>query len=193
MLQHLRAPLVITALMVVVLGLGYPLAITGIVGLLFPDRAGGSLIHDSSGRVIGSALIGQDFVRPQYLHPRPSAAGEGYDPQHASGSNFGPLNPRLIERISTAAAAYRREHDIGLVPADAVTVSASGLDPDISPENARLQAPRMASARRLPLSQVLTVIGEYTRQPTLGFIGQPRVNVLAVNRALDALAMNTKG
>jgi len=188
MLSQLRPAIVMTALFTLLLGLAYPLAMTGVSGLAFPKQAGGSLVLDADGKVAGSALIAQAFAKPQYLHPRPSAAGMGYDPMSSGGSNYGPLDSKLLDRVKTDAAAYRKDNGVsGDIPADAVTASGSGLDPDISPANAALQAPRIAAARGLPASAVNEVIAAETSQPVLGFIGQPRVNVLAVNRALDAM------
>lgn len=188
MLTHLRPALVTMVLMTVLLGLAYPLAVTGIARVAFPDQAAGSLVAGASGRVIGSRLIGQNFAEPQYLHPRPSAAGKGYDASSSSGSNLGPLNPDLIERVKADADAIRAEAPNAAIPADAVTTSASGLDPHISPEYARLQAPRIAEARRVPLSDVLAVIDRHVEGRLLGFIGQRRVNVLLTNLALDERA-----
>jgi K+-transporting ATPase ATPase C chain len=188
MLQHLRPAIVMTALFTLVFGLAYPLAMTGIAGIAFPAQAGGSLIKDDKGQFTGSTLIAQAFALPKYLHPRPSAAGNGYDPMSSSGSNLGPMDPKLSDRVKGDAAAYRKDNGVtGQIPADAVTTSGSGLDPDISPANAALQAPRIAAARGLPQSAVTEVIDAETAQPLLGFIGQPRVNVLAVNRALDGI------
>jgi K+-transporting ATPase ATPase C chain len=188
MFQHLRPAIVMTALFTLLLGLAYPLAMTGISGLAFPVQAGGSLTHDAGGQVTGSALIGQTFAKPGYLHARPSAAGTGYDGMSSGGSYLGPLDQKLIDRVKTDAAAYRKDNGVaGEIPADAVTTSGSGLDPEISPANAALQANRIAAARSLPVSAVTEVIAAETAPPALGFIGQPRVNVLAVNRALDGL------
>jgi K+-transporting ATPase ATPase C chain len=188
MLSYFRPAILMMALFTILLGLAYPLAMTGIAGLAFPAQAGGSLARDASGQVIGSTLIAQDFTKPEYLHERPSAAGsgDGYDPTSSSGSNLGPMDPALATRIKGAAAAITKDDGPGLIPADAVTTSGSGLDPDVSPENARLQAPRIAAHRGGTLLEVLAVIDAETRQPLLGFIGEPTVNVLAVNRALDA-------
>jgi K+-transporting ATPase ATPase C chain len=136
--------------------------------------------------VVGSALIGQAFAQPGYLHPRPSAAGTGYDASASSGSNMGPLNATLATRVKTDADALRAQNPGAAIPADAVTTSASGLDPDVSPAYARFQAPRIAQARGVPLAQVEAVVDAKVEGRLLGFIGQPRVNVLAVNRALDA-------
>ena len=188
MLNHLRPAVVMTALFTLVLGLAYPLAITGFAQGLFPAQANGSLVRGADGVVQGSALIGQPFTRAGYLHPRPSAAGDGYNAAGSSGSNLGPLNPDLAARIAADADAIRAETGATVIPADAVTASGSGLDPDISPAYARLQAARVATARGLTAEQVQRVIDDNTQAPLLGFIGQPRVNVLMTNRALDALA-----
>jgi len=173
-------------LFTVLLGLAYPLAVTGVAQAAFPAQANGSLVRDASGQVIGSALIGQTFVKPEYFHGRPSAAGSGYDASASGGSNMGPLNDRLIAREKADATILRSENTGAAIPADAVTASASGLDPDISPANARFQAPRIAKARGVAETEVAALIEGRVQQPLLGFIGQPRVNVLALNRALDA-------
>ena len=186
MISHLRPAIVSVGLFTALLGLAYPLAVTGVAQAAFPAQANGSLVRDAKGAVVGSALIGQAFAQPGYLHPRPSAAGTGYDASASSGSNMGPLNDALAKRIKTDADALRAENPGAVIPADAVTTSGSGLDPEISPANARFQAPRVAKARGLGVAQVQAVIDGLTQGPTLGFIGQPRVNVLAVNRALDA-------
>jgi potassium-transporting ATPase KdpC subunit len=186
MMQHIRPAVMMTVMFTLLLGLGYPLAMTGIAGVVFPAQAGGSLVRDASGQVIGSALIAQGFVRPEYLHPRPSAAGNGYDPMSSGGSNLGPLDQKLIDRVKGDAASIRKDDGPGDIPADAVTTSASGLDPDVSPANAHLQAARIAKAWGRSVSEVLAVVDAETQGPVLGFIGQARVNVLAVNRALDA-------
>lgn len=185
MLSHLRPALVSMGLFTALLGLAYPLAVTGVAQAAFPDQANGSLIKDAKGTVVGSALIGQAFAKPQYLHPRPSAAGAGYDASASSGSNMGPLNDKLIEREKADAAALRAENPGGAIPADAVTTSGSGLDPEISPAYARFQVPRIAKARGLTTDAVEAVIARHQEGPLLGFIGQPRVNVLLVNRDLD--------
>jgi K+-transporting ATPase ATPase C chain len=169
-------------------GLAYPLAITGIAHLALPSQAGGSLIRTRQGTIVGSTLIAQGFAKPGYLHPRGSSAGNGYDASNSSGSNLGPLDPKLIDRVAGDAAAFRKDNPAAaLIPADAVTQSGSGLDPDISPENAALQAPRIAAARGAPLDQIDALIARHIQGPVLGFIGQPHINVLAVNRALDSL------
>ena len=186
MLAQARAAIVATLFFTLLLGVGYPLLVTGIAQVAFPDQAGGSLVRNSTGQVIGSRLIAQNFSRPEYLHPRPSAAGaDGYDAAGSSGSNLGPLNPALTERIK-ASAEVLRQSDASVIPADAVTTSGSGLDPDISPANAVRQAARIAQARGIPLAEVQRLIASHTRAPTLGVLGQPAVNVLETNLALDA-------
>jgi len=185
MLTHLRPAFVMMVLFTVVFGLAYPLAITGVAGLAFPHQAGGSL-EMSGPNVVGSSLIAQGFSKPKYLHPRPSAAGKGWDPMNSGGSNLGPLDSSLKDRVAAAAKDLRKENPGAAIPADAVTTSGSGLDPDVSPQNARFQAPRIAKARGLTVMEVEATIAAQTEAPLLGFIGQPRVNVLAVNRALDA-------
>jgi K+-transporting ATPase ATPase C chain len=186
MLSHLRPALVSMGLFTALLGVAYPLAVTGVAQAAFPGQANGSLVRDAGGQVVGSALIGQSFAKPEYFHGRPSAAGNGYDAGASSGSNMGPLNAKLIDREKTDAAALRAENPGAVIPADAVTTSGSGLDPDISPANARFQAPRVARERGAPLGQVTALVDAQVQPPLLGFIGQPRVNVLALNRALDA-------
>lgn len=186
MLSQLRPAIVMVALFTLLLGVAYPLGITGIAQLAFPAQADGSLIRDADGQVVGSALIGQPFAEARYLHPRPSAAGDGYDASASSGSNLGPLNPDLAARIRTDADAIRADTGATVIPADAVTTSASGLDPHISPAYARLQAARVAQARGVEVQAVQQVIDANTEGALFGFIGQPRVNVLLTNRALDA-------
>lgn len=186
MLSQIRPAIVMVALFTLLLGVAYPFAITGVTQVVFPAQANGSLIHNADGKVVGSALIGQPFAEAQYLHPRPSAAGDGYDASASSGSNLGPLNTDLAERIKTDADAIRAETGATVLPADAVTTSASGLDPHISPAYARLQAARVAQARGVDVGVVQQVIDQNTEGAFLGFIGQPRVNVLLTNRALDA-------
>jgi K+-transporting ATPase ATPase C chain len=186
MLRQIRPAIVATVLFTALLGLGYPLAVTGAAKMLLPFQAEGSLLKDRSGQVVGSALIAQPFSRPEYLHPRPSAAGKGYDTTSSGGSNYGPLNPDLAKRVAGDAEALRKENGAKVIPADAVTTSGSGLDPEISPANAHMQAARVARARGIDPATVATVIDQTTEGPLLGFIGQPRVNVLKVNMALDA-------
>ncbi len=186
MLQHLRPALVTLIFFTALLGLAYPLAITGVAQAAFPNGANGSLLRDAGGRVVGSSLIAQAFTGAGYLQPRPSAAGDGYNAAGSSGSNLGPLNPDLRTRVAESAAALRAEAPGAAIPADAVTTSGSGLDPHVSPAYAALQAPRIARARGVPLADVQRVVAGRTEGALLGFIGQPRVNVLLVNRDLDA-------
>jgi K+-transporting ATPase ATPase C chain len=185
MLSDIRPAIVSTILLTLLLGLGYPLAITGISELAFPYQANGSLVTDKAGHVIGSALLAQPFAKDEYLHPRPSAAGAGYDPTSSGGSNYGPLNPALATRIAGDAAVLRKSTGSQFVPDDAITTSASGLDPDILPVYADLQAARIAKARGASPDAVKKVIDAHVDGPFLGFIGQPHVNVLMTNRALD--------
>jgi len=188
MFAQIRPAIVATLFFTLLLGVIYPLAITGIAQVAFPAQAGGSLIRDAQGQVIGSSLIAQNFTKPQYLHPRPSAAGnDGYDPTSSGGSNLGPLNPDLAKRIAKDTAGLQGDGP-GPVPADAVTTSGSGLDPDISPANANRQAARVAAARGIPISEVERAIAANTTGAWLGIFGQPHVNVLKTNLALDAAA-----
>ena len=186
MLNHIRPAVVMIALFTGVLGVAYPLAVTGVAQAAFPSQANGSLVRDKAGKVVGSALVGQTFSQPGYLHPRPSSAGDGYDAAASSGSNLGPLNPDLIARVKTDADALRAETGATVVPADAVTTSASGLDPHISPAYAELQIARIASARGVGEAQVREVVQQHVEGRTFGVLGQPRVNVLLTNMALDA-------
>jgi len=188
-LYELRTSLrAIVALAVLVCGI-YPASVWLLDRGLFPEKSGGSLIQ-RDGRVVGSRLIAQAFVEPRYFHPRPSAAGSGYDASRSGGTNLGPTSKRLMETVGRRAAQYREENGLPrntLVPADAVTSSGSGLDPHISPENARLQAGRVARARGVPEEKILELVEAYTAGRTLGILGQPRVNVLRLNLALDGV------
>jgi K+-transporting ATPase ATPase C chain len=171
----------------ILFGVVYPLVITGICQLAFPHKANGSLIV-SDGKTIGSELIGQNFARPEYFQPRPSAAGnDGYDPTASGGSNFGPTNQKLIDRVKASIDKFRKENPDykGPIPADLVTASASGLDPHLSPDSAKAQAPRVAQARGARLDQVQQLIARFTDMPSLGLLGEPRVNVLKLNLELD--------
>lgn len=187
MRRQLAPALMVFIALTLLTGIAYPLAVTGVAQVAFPGRADGSLI-ERGGRVVGSRLIGQAFTEPRYFHPRPSAAGEGYDGIASSASNLGLTNPELIDEVRARSAAYRRENDLRpgqRVPIDAVTTSGSGLDPDISVANARLQAARVARARSLDLNVVQALIEEHTDGRSLGFLGEPGVNVLELNLALD--------
>lgn len=170
----------------------YPLLVFGVAQLVFPYQANGSLLMDKSGTVCGSALIAQDFTGPQYFHPRPSAAGpNGYDATHSGGSNLGPTSSNLVARIAQRIAAYRAQNGLATnaaVPADAVTGSGSGLDPDISPENATLQIPRVARARGISENRVRQLVEQNTQGRDLGVFGEPRVDVTTLNQELDELA-----
>jgi K+-transporting ATPase ATPase C chain len=182
------APAVIAVLAFTVLcGIVYPLVVTAIAQVAFHDKANGSLV-EVDGRVVGSSLIGQQFTAPGYFHPRPSAAGTGYDGLASSASNLGPTNPNLLTSVEDRVAAYREENGLAAgqsVPVDAVTASASGLDPEISVANAKLQAARVAKARARPVGQVLALVDQHTTGREWGFLGEPGVNVLRLNLALD--------
>ena len=177
-------PAIVAFLVFTVLtGVIYPLVVTVVAQVAFPGRADGSLVK-RDGVVVGSRLIGQNFVGPRYFHPRPSAAGDGYDAMSSSASNLGPSNEELLAAVDERRTAYREENDAD-APIDALTSSGSGLDPHISVDNARAQAPRVARARGLDESQVLDLIDENTDGRSLGFLGEPGVNVLELNLALD--------
>ena len=189
-LRQLRPAVLAVTVFTVILGLAYPLVVTAIAQVGWGDTADGSLI-ERDGVVVGAELIGQPFVSPQYFHPRPSAAGSGYDGSASSGSNLGPTNPEFLASVGERVAEYRSENGLGddvLVPVDAVTASASGLDPHISVRNAELQAPRIAEVRDLTLDELLVLVREHTTDRPLGVLGDPGVNVLELNVALDALS-----
>jgi K+-transporting ATPase ATPase C chain len=182
--SSLRPALVLTLLFAALLGLAYPALLTGMGQLLFAYQANGSLIRHN-GKVIGSELIGQSFAAPSYFHGRPSAAGKGYDATNSGGSNFGPTSKALVERVKGDLAALKSP---GVsVPPDLVTASGSGLDPHLSPESALFQVARVAQARDLPEATVRALVARHTEQPLLGFLGEPRVNVLELNLALDSV------
>jgi K+-transporting ATPase ATPase C chain len=198
MLQHIRPAIVLLVLMSALTGLVYPLAVTGIAQIAFPRQANGSLI-EKNGAVVGSALIGQNFKTDRYFHPRPSATTDTdpndssktidapYNAANSSGSNLGPTSQKLVDRVKASVAAWRTTAGSGPVPADAITTSGSGLDPDISPENAFAQVPAVASVRGLDEGQVRALVESSIERPSFGWIGEPRVNVLQLNLALDQL------
>ncbi len=184
MKKHITIAILYTLMTSVLLGLAYPLAVTAVARLLYPKQADGELITQD-GHLVGSALIGQPFTGPGYFHSRPSAAGIGYDASASSGSNLAPTSKALIDRTEASVAA---EQNGAPVPVDLVTASASGLDPDITPAAALYQVPRVAAKRHLPVKSVEALVQEHITQRQLGLLGEPRVNVLELNLALDAMA-----
>jgi K+-transporting ATPase ATPase C chain len=184
--SSLRPAVVMTALFALLLGIAYPLALTGIGQLAFPHQANGSLIEDH-GRVVGSELLAQGFTTDRYFHPRPSAAGKGYDPLASAGSNLGPASQALHDRVVGDIKTLKASGANGPVPLDLVTASASGLDPDITPAAAFYQVPRVAKARGMNEQALHAIVDRATAHPLLGFLGEDRVNVLLLNRQLDAL------
>jgi len=186
MKQNLKIAILMTVVTTVLLGIIYPLVVTGLAQVLFRDKANGQLIV-RNGEVVGSRIIGQAFAGPGYLHSRPSAAGNGYDAANSGGTNFAPTNHQLIDRVKGEVARLQAENPGQPVPIDLVTTSASGLDPDITPAAAEFQVPRVARERSLSEDQVRQIIRQYTQGRQLGFLGEPRVNVLEVNLALDQL------
>lgn len=185
-LTSLRPALVMTLLFAVLLGLAYPLALTGIGQLIFPNQANGSLVSEN-GRVVGSTVVGQAFRSERYFQSRPSAAGKGYDGMASSGSNLGPTSRALADRVKNDLQKFQTATPDRPVPSDLVTTSASGLDPDISPEAALYQVDRVARTRGLDAARVRTLVEQSVERPLLGFLGEPRVNLLMLNRRLDAL------
>jgi K+-transporting ATPase ATPase C chain len=186
-LRQLRPAAVALAAFTLVCGLAYPMVSLAIGQVAFAHTANGSLI-DVDGTVVGSELLGQGFAAPEYVHPRPSAAGTGYDGASSSGSNLGPTNPELLALVAARVAAYREENGLSddvAVPVDAVTASASGLDPHISLANAQLQAPRVAETRGMTTDEVLELVDQHVDARPLGILGDPGVNVLELNLALD--------
>ncbi len=177
----------ITLMFTVLTGLIYPGVVTALCQMLFHAQANGSLV-EVNGQAVGSSLIGQNFAKPEYFQPRPSAAGnDGYDATASGGSNYGPTNQKLIDRVKASVEKFHKENPdySGSLPADLVTASASGLDPDISPASAEAQAPRIAKARGIEVDRVMQLINEHIEGRTLGFLGEPRISVLRLNLDLD--------
>jgi K+-transporting ATPase ATPase C chain len=190
MWQQLGVGFKMMLVLTVLTGLIYPGVVTGLCQVLFPAKANGSLIV-ANGQTIGSEVIGQNFKKPEYFQPRPSAAGsDGYDPTASGASNLGPTNQKLADRVKEAVASFRKNNPdfTGPIPADLLTSSGSGLDPDISPASAEAQAPRVAKMRGIGVRQVLDLVAAHTTGRDLGFLGEPRVNVLEINLALDQAA-----
>jgi potassium-transporting ATPase KdpC subunit len=188
MLKQLNTGLRITIVTIVLLGLVYPLAMTAAAQALFPRQANGSLVA-VNGKIVGSAIVGQLWTKPQYFQGRPSAAGKGYDPTSTGGTNLGPTSKKLMEATRATIAQLEKENPDrnGPPPIDLVTSSSSGIDPDISPEAANWEAPRVAKARGLDVGTVRALVARHVRGRTFGFLGEPRVNVLELNLAIDAL------
>ena len=191
LLQEVKVSVLATLALVVILCGVYPLVVWGIAQVAFPNQANGSLV-EVRGKIVGSGLLAQNFSGPQYFHPRPSAAGDvGYDGASSGGSNLGPLSQKLIDQVKERVDKYRTENNLPaatLVPGDAVTASGSGLDPHISVRNAGLQTTRVAKARQMSADKINRLIQDVTEGPDLGFLGEPGVNVLRLNLALDALS-----
>jgi potassium-transporting ATPase KdpC subunit len=187
MKKNLLTAVLMTMATTILFGIFYPLVVTALAQLLFPTQANGQLIG-RGGQVIGSRVIGQPFTSARYFHPRPSAAGNGYDAANSSGSNLGPTNQKLIDRVKAAVAAARAENPNVPVPVDLVTASGSGLDPDISPAAAYFQVPRVAHARAISEERLREIVAAHIEPRTVNILGEPRVNVLELNLALDQLA-----
>jgi potassium-transporting ATPase KdpC subunit len=186
MIKELGPGFRMMVVLTILTGLIYPAVMTGISEAIFPKQANGSLVT-VNGALVGSSLIAQGFTKPEYFHPRPSAAGNGYDPTASSGSNLGPTSQALMTRLQASVVAFRKENPdfTGNIPSDILTTSASGLDPHISPAAAEAQAARVAKARGVSQDQIEPVIAQFTQKPDWGFLGEPRVNVLLLNIALD--------
>jgi K+-transporting ATPase ATPase C chain len=186
MRRNLTTAVLYAIVTTVLFGVVYPFVVTGLAQVLFHDKANGQLLYND-GQLIGSRIIGQPFTAPQYFHSRPSAAGNGYDAANSGGSNYAPTNKKLIDRVAGDVAAYQPEHPGADVPIDLVTASASGLDPDITPAAAEFQVARVARERHLPEDTVRRLVSDHTQGRQLGFLGEPRVNVLLLNLDLDRL------
>jgi potassium-transporting ATPase KdpC subunit len=186
MRRNLITAVLYTIVTTVLFGVVYPFVVTGLAQVLFHDKANGQLLY-KDGQLIGSRIIGQPFTAPQYFHSRPSAAGNGYDAANSGASNYAPTNKKLIDRVAGDVAAYQPEHPGMDVPIDLVTASASGLDPDITPAAAEFQIARVARERHLPEDAVRRLVSDHTQRRQLGFLGEPRVNVLLLNLDLDQL------
>jgi len=193
-LHHMVTAVLYTIVSIIALGLVYPFVIWAIGTALFHHQAQGSLVYDTHGTLVGSELVGQNFTKPQYFHGRPSAAGKGYDPTSTGGTNFGPTSKKLIDSTRSTIAALRKENPdaTGPIPMDLVTSSASGIDPDISPEGAYYQVARVAKARGMTNDAVRTLVAAHITPRQFGLLGEPRVNVLELNRALDAQGASPK-
>jgi potassium-transporting ATPase KdpC subunit len=184
MMRNLIIAIRFTVVTTVIFGLMYPLVVTGLAQVLFHDKANGQLLYQN-GEVVGSRIIGQGFTGPEYFHSRPSAAGNGYDAANSSGSNYGPTNKKLIDRVAGDVSALQVDHPGAEVPVDLVTASGSGLDPHISPAGAEFQVARVARERHLSEDAVRMLVKAHTERRQLGFLGEPRVNVLLLNMDLD--------
>jgi K+-transporting ATPase ATPase C chain len=189
--RNLTVAVLMTAVTTVILGIVYPLVVTGLAQVLFPDQANGQLI-ERNGVVVGSRLIGQGFSSPGYFRPRPSAAGMGYDAANSAGSQLGPTNKKLVDAVKANVEAARLENPGTPVPIDLVTTSASGVDPHLSPAAADFQVPRVARERGIPESDLRAMVAEHTEPRTFGLLGEPRVNVLELNLALDERGPRTR-
>lgn len=185
MKENLRIALLMTLVTTVIFGLAYPLGVTGLAQLLFPSQANGSLIQ-VNGRLVGSALLGQSFTSPQYFYSRPSGAGTGYDASQSGATNLGPTNRQLLERVKADVEKLHAENPSAAIPVDLVTVSGSGLDPEISMAAAQFQVPRVARARGMRENELQALVAKHTLKRQLGFLGEPRVRVLELNLDLDA-------
>lgn len=185
-LKQIYPAFAMTVVLTVLLGIIYPFVVTGLAQVIFPAKAGGSLI-EKNGKIIGSSLIGQPFAGPGYFHSRPSAAGSGYDATASAGTNLGPTNQKLLDNIKAAAESLREDNPNLPIPIDMVTASASGLDPHITPAAAEFQIPRITKERKMNAEEVRRLVNEHTEGRQFGLLGEPRVNVLELNLALDGL------